>query len=248
VLNKPAGSETVAPSAIAARGDMYTDQEGMAPFDQPRALLSSEISSVVEQYRQATVNAYRAGFDGVELHCTSGYLPAQFLSSGSNQREDEYGGCVENRVRFALEALQAIVSVNGAGRVGLRICPDNTFNDLQDDNPEETFEHLLTQAATLNLAYLHVIRMRSGRVDNLALGRRHFGGKLIGNDSYKLEGAQAAVSSGELAAVSFARHFIGNPDLVERLKNGQPLSKFDMATLYTPGAEGYSSYPVAESD
>jgi N-ethylmaleimide reductase len=248
LLNKPEGSETVAPSAIAARGDMYTDQQGMVPFDQPRALLSSEISAVVEQYRQATENAYKAGFDGVELHCTSGYLPAQFLSTGSNQRADEYGGSVENRARFVLEVLQAMISVRGPERVGIRICPDNPFNDLQDDNPEETFEYLLAQAASMNLAYLHVIRMRSSRVDNLALGRRHFAGKLIGNDSYELEGAQAAVSSGELAAVSFARHFIGNPDLVQRWRSGQSLSKFDMATLYTPGADGYTSYPVASSD
>lgn len=248
VLNKPEGSETVAPSAIAARGEMYTDQQGMAPFDQPRALLLSEIPAVVEQYRQATENAYKAGFDGVELHCTSGYLPAQFLSTGSNQREDKYGGSVENRVRFVLEVLQAMISVSGAERVGLRICPDNPFNDLQDDNPAETFETLLAQAATLNLAYLHVIRLRSGRVDNLALGRRHFADKLIGNDSYKLEKAQAAVSSGELAAVSFGRHFIGNPDLVERWRSGQPLSQFDLATLYTSGAEGYTSYPAAGSE
>ncbi len=217
-------------------------------MDQLRALLSSEISTVVEQYRQATENAYKAGFDGVELHCTSGYLPAQFLSTGTNQREDEYGGSVENRARFVLEVLQAMILVGGAERVGLRICPDNPFNDLQDDNPAETFEYLLAQAATLNLAYLHVIRMRSGQVDNLALGRRYFADKLIGNDSYKLEGAQAAVSSGELAAVSFARHFIGNPDLVERWKSGLPLSKFDLATLYTPGADGYTSYPVAGSN
>lgn len=248
VLNKPQGSETVAPSAVAARGDMYTDQKGMVAFDQPRALQTDEISAVVEQYRQATENAFRAGFDGVELHCTSGYLPAQFLSTGSNQREDEYGGRVENRARFVLQVLQAMISVRGAERVGMRICPDNPFNDLQDDNPAETFEYLLAQAAALNLAYLHVIRMPSGRVDNLALGKRHFADKLIGNDSYKLEEAQAVVSSGELSAVSFARNFIGNPDLVERWKHDQALSRFDLATLYTPGEEGYTSYPAAGSE
>lgn len=243
--NKPEGSETVAPSAITAKGEIYTDQEAMQPFDAPRALETAEIAGVIEEYRVATVNAYAAGFDGVELHCTSGYLPAQFLSTGSNQRSDHYGGSVENRARFVLEVLQAMASVDGPGRVGMRICPDNPFNDLSDDNPQETFEYLLGEAAGLDLAYLHVIRMPTGRVDNIALGQKHFGGRLIGNESYKFDEAQAAVSAGELNAVSFGRSFIGNPDLVERWRNGRPLAKFDLDTLYTPGEKGYTDYPDA---
>ena len=246
-LNKPAGSETVAPSAIAARGEIYTDQAGMQALDVPRALASGEIANVVEEYRQATENAYAAGFDGVELHCTSGYLPAQFLSSGSNQRDDEYGGDVAGRARFALEVLAAMASVGGSERVAMRICPDNPFNDLRDDDPEETFNSLLQRAASLDLAYLHVIRFPRGRVDNLALGRQYFGDRLVVNESYSFEEASELIASSEAAAVSFGRAFVANPDLVSRWRHGVALSEFDLATLYTPGPEGYISYaPVGK--
>ena len=244
-LNKPAGSKTVAPSAIRARGEIYTDQQGMQQFDEPRALLTEEIAGVVAQYREATENAYAAGFDGVELHCTSGYLPAQFLSTGTNRREDGYGGSAGNRARFALEVLRAMAAVAGADRVGMRICPDNPFNDLQDDDPRETFEALLSGAADMGLAYLHAIRFPSGRVDNIALAREYFGNRVVGNDSYGLDEANAAVATGGLAAVSFGRHFIANPDLVERWRRGVDLARFDPATLYTPGERGYTTYPPA---
>lgn len=246
-LNKPAGSETVAPSAIQASGEIYTDEQAMQPLDPPRALETGEIADIVEQYRQATENAYAAGFDGVELHCTSGYLPAQFLCSGTNQRMDEYGGGPANRTRFVMEVLQAMVGVDGAGRLGMRICPDNPFNDLYDEHPQETFEYLLEEVEALELAYLHVIRFPNGRVDNIALGQRYFGDRLIGNDSYSFDEAQRAVAGGELTAVSFARHFIANPDLVDRWHNGVELAQMDPSKLYSPGADGYSTYPPAES-
>lgn len=244
--NKPPGTETVAPSAVTARAEMYTDQAGMQPMDEPRALALEEIAEVVEEYRQATANALAAGFDGVELHCTSGYLPAQFLSTGTNLRTDAYGGSVANRARFALEVLAAMVGEAGAGRVGMRICPDNSFNDLADENPQETFDYLLAEAAKLDLAWLHVIRMPTGRVDNLALGQRYFGDRLIANESYKLEEGESAVASGAVAAVSFGRPFIANPDLVERWRQHLPLARFDPKTLYAPGPEGYTSYPAAD--
>lgn len=243
--NKPAGAETVAPSAIPARAQIYTDQAGMQDMDMPRALALEEIAGVIEEYRQATANALAAGFDGVELHCTSGYLPAQFLSTGTNQREDAYGGSVENRARFVLEVLQVMIAEAGAGKVGMRICPGNPFNDLSDANPQETFDYLLGRAAQFDMAYLHVIRMPKGPVDNLALGQKHFAGRLIGNESYSLEEADAAVTAGELQAVSFGRSFIANPDLVDRWERRLPLAEFDLASLYTPGPEGYTSYPPA---
>ena len=242
-LNKPAGTRTVAPSAIQARGEIYTDQSGMQPLAAPEALTLEEIPAVIDEYRKATENAFAAGFDGVELHCTSGYLPAQFLSTGSNQRSDRYGGSVTNRARFVLEVLAAMAGVDGADRVGMRICPDNPFNDLRDDDPQQTFDHLLQTAQALDLAYLHAIRFPRGRVDNLALGRRYFGDRLIGNESFDYHEAQRAVEAGELSAVSFGRHFIANPDLVERLRDGVDLAQFDLSTLYTPGARGYTSYP-----
>jgi N-ethylmaleimide reductase len=247
VLNKPAGSRTLAPSAIRARGEMYTDQKGMQPFDAPIALTLDEIATVIDDYRQATANALAAGFDGVELHCTSGYLPAQFLSTGTNARDDRYGGSVANRARFAVEVLQAMSSVAGADRVGVRICPDNPFNDLQDDDPQQTFEYLLQQLQPMGLSYLHAIRFPKGRVDNLALSRRFFADRLIGNESYDFEEANRAVAAGELTAVSFGRHFIANPDLVARWRSQLALSSFELATLYSPGAQGYTSYPRAQT-
>jgi N-ethylmaleimide reductase len=246
-LNKPVGSQTVAPSAISAHGEIYTDQQGMQSFAKPRALALDEVPSVIADYRKATENAFAAGFDGVELHCTSGYLPAQFLCSGSNQRTDGYGGSPANRSRFALEVLEAMAGVDGARRVGIRICPDNPFNDMQDDDPQQTFECLLQAAASLDLAYLHTMRYPQGRVDNIALGQRFFGDRLIGNESYGLDEAQQAIAAGSLSAVSFGRHFIANPDLVERWQDGLELAPFDLATLYTEGAEGYISYPRANA-
>ena len=247
--NTDADSETVAPSAIVARGEMYTDTAGMQPFSAPRALLNDEVPGVVDEYRQATANAYAAGFDGVELHCTSGYLPAQFLSTGTNQREDEYGGAVENRVRFPVEVLHAMASVDGASRVGFRICPGNPFNDLSDENPEETFRVFLGAVGDIGLAYLHVIRLHDVELDNIALARELFSGPLVVNDSYKLEEAKEVVASGGAAAVAFARSYIANPDLVERFKTGAPLARFAAKKLYTPGPAGYSDFPpVGDSD
>lgn len=242
-LNKPSGSQTVAPSAIRAAGKIFTDEQGMQTHDEPRPLETDEIAGVIDDYRRATANAYAAGFDGVELHCASGYLPAQFLCTGTNTRTDTYGGNLANRARFALEVLEAMAAVDGAQRVGLRICPDNPFNDLRDENAQETFEYLLQKAQALDLAYLHVIRLPKGRVDNIALGQHFFGDKLIGNESYDFAEAQAAVTAGELTAVSFGRYFIANPNLVERWQQGLTLADFDIATMYTPGPDGYSNYP-----
>ena len=245
VVNKAPGSVTVAPSAIRARGEMYTDLQGMQPFDEPRALALNEIVQVIADYRRATENAFAAGFDGVELHCTSGYLPAQFLCTGTNKRTDDYGGSTAKRARFVLDVLEAMASVDGAQRVGMRICPDNPFNDIEDDDPQQTFDYLLQEATSLDLAYLHAMRFPKGRVDSIALGQRYFGDRLIGNESYSFEEAGAAVAAEALVAVSFGRHFIANPDLVERWQSGEALTAFDPHTLYTPGAEGYSSYPRA---
>ena len=240
--NQAAGAEIVAPSAIAAKGEMYTDSLGMQAFPQPRALATPEINNVINEYRQATENAYAAGFDGVELHCASGYLPAQFLSTGTNQRKDEYGGNVENRIRFVLELVEAIAEVGGADKVGIRICPGNPFNDLYDEDPEETYSVLLQKLTGLRLAYLHIIRLIGGNIDNINLVHQHYGGNLILNDGYDFEEAQQAVRDRLGECVSFGRFFIANPNLLERFKHGRELRKFDPATLYTPGAKGYTDY------
>lgn len=241
--NKDADAETVAPSAIRARGKMYTEG-GMQDFALPRALSRDEIPQVIDEYRQATHNALAAGFDGVELHGTSGYLPAQFLSTGTNQRTDEYGGTLDNRLRFVLETLQAMCAEAGAGRVGLRICPGNPFNDLHDDDPAATFAGLLAAATPLKLAYLHLVYLPQLAVDGLQLVQQHYRGALVLNDSLTFETASQTVASGVAEAVSFGRPFIGNPDLVERFRRGAALAAFDPATLYTAGAQGYTDYPA----
>ena len=242
--NKDASSETVAPSAIRALGEMYTDTAGMQPFSEPRALALDEIPGVIGEFAQATERAYEAGFDGVEAHCASGYLPAQFLSTGTNRREDEYGGSLAGRVRFPVEVLEAMAAVDGPDRVGFRICPGNPFNDLFDQNPEETFRAFLQAVRDMGLAYCHVIRLHDVELDNIALARSEFGEPLIVNDSYKLDEAQAVIDSGAAAAVSFARAFIGNPDLVARFERAIELARFDPKRLYTPGPEGYTDYPA----
>ncbi|MFK7898641.1 MAG: alkene reductase [Myxococcota bacterium] len=242
--NKDPKSETVAPSALTAKGEMYTDTKGMQAFSAPRALTEEEVPGVIAEYGRATELAYDAGFDGVEAHCTSGYLPAQFLSTGTNHREDNYGGSLENRVRFPVEAIRAMTAVDGADRVGFRICPGNPFNDLSDENPEETFRAFLGAIRDLGLAYGHVIRLHKVELNNIELARDAFGGPLIVNDSFKLPEAQAIVEDGQAAAVSFARAYIGNPDLVERFQQGAELNRFDPGSMYTPGPAGYTDYPT----
>lgn len=242
---KPAGVETVAPSAIQAAGEVYTDAAGMQPFDVPRALGNAEVKTVVREHAQAARNAREAGFDGVELHGTSGYLSIQFLSTGSNHRNDEYGGSATNRARFAYECLAAMAGEIGPGRVGLRLCPGNNFNDIHDEDSAASHVELMRQAATLKLAYLHVMRSPGAAVgiDAVALAQREYGGDLILNDGFDATEAEAVLAAGTGAAVSFARHFVGNPDLVRRWREGLPLARFDRRTLYTPGAAGYTDYP-----
>lgn len=236
-------ARTIAPSAVAAKGKVYTE-EGMQDFVMPEPMTQADIEQTIADYVAATRRAFAAGFDGVELHCTSGYLPAQFLSTGTNQRADQYGGSLQNRLRFVLELVAAMAAVDGADRLGMRICPGNPFNDLEDDNNQETFAALLQALDPLGLAYLHVIRMPKIQ-DNVALAKANFSGPLILNESYNQQEATAALAAPQTAAISFGRAFIANPDLVYRFRHALPLSNIDPTTLYTSGAKGYCDYPVA---
>ncbi|MCP8689990.1 alkene reductase [Marinobacterium sedimentorum] len=242
---KPAGVETVAPSAIQASGEVFTDAAGLQPFDMPRALTTEEVEAVVEEHRQAALNAREAGFDGVELHCTSGYLPMQFLCSGTNRRDDQYGGSLENRLRFATECLQVMSDAIGADRVGFRINPGNTFNDTRDEDSAASHAALLQRGAQIGVAFVHIMRAPIEQIDAFALAREHFNGQLILNDSFDAVSAAEALRDGQGEAVSFARHFIANPDLVSRIRKGQALSRMDRKTIYTPGPQGYTDYPAA---
>jgi len=238
--NKAKNARTLAPSAIRANGEIYSDVAGMVPIDMPEKMTIVEIKRTIKDYIKSAENAVIAGFDGVELHCTSGYLPAQFLSTGTNLRQDIYGGSLLNRLRFTTEVLEGLIKTIGAGRVGLRICPGNPFNDLSDCNPEETFRELIVYANKLKVGYLHVIRMKAG-VDNVKLASK-FHGDVILNDSYNLERGNRALNNKEADAISFGRAYIANPTLVEKFKNNIELSLPDFKTLYTPGPKGYTDY------
>ena len=241
--NKDPGARTLAPSALRAAGKIFTDEVGPVEFDTPEELTLPEVQAVIAEYAAAARQAQRAGFDGIELHAASGYLPMQFLSSGTNLRRDTYGATLSGRLRFVIECVEALSAVFGSERVGVRICPGNPFNDMHDAQPLETYAALLRALNPLRLAYLHVIRSPDPALDAFALARECFDGARIFNDGFDLASGSDAVSSGGAAAVSYARAFIANPDLVERAVNGWPLAAFDRKTLYTRGAVGYTSYP-----
>jgi N-ethylmaleimide reductase len=214
----------------------------------PRALETGEIAGVIAEYTAAARNAREAGIDAVELHCASGYLPMQFLTSNSNQRTDAYGGSVENRIRFVVETLEAMAAEIGADRVGLRICPGVSFNGMADADPAETYAALLRAIDGLGLAWCHLIHTPNKGFDSLELVRANWSGPVIENCGLTLEKAQAVIDEGKAEAVSFGYAYIANPDLVERFRSGAPLAKGDRNTFYTGNgddARGYTDYPCA---
>lgn len=246
--NKANGTRMLAPSAIAARADIFTGG-GMQAMPVPEAMTLEDIDAVIEEYSAAAARCVEAGFDGVELHCASGYLPGQFLASGSNHREDEFGGALINRLRFIERLIDVLSDVMSAGRVGLRISPGNTYNDHVDAAPEETYAGLLALADRKGVAWIHAIRMPATGIDSLALTRGHYKGALIGSDSYTAAEAESAIAENSVDAVSFGRLYIANPDLVDRFKRGGPFNKMDKRTIYGgDGAVGYTDYPLLSDD
>lgn len=241
--NKRADARTVAPCAVKANVSLYTDAAGMQPCDEPEPLSAAGIAAVIDEYAAAARLAREAGFDGVELHCTSGYLPMQFLASNTNLRTDGYGGDAARRARFVVETMEALVATVGAGRVGYRICPGNPFNDVIDFDPAETCRTLLAALRPLRCAWLHVIRSPLRELDAFAMARELHDGALIINDGFEPATAREAITLRRAEAVSFGRHYVGNPDLVERIAGNGPIAAFDRKTLYTPGARGYTDYP-----
>ena len=243
--NKDMDADTIAPSAIQCP-DQIPGPDGV-PQDcvMPRALETDEIAGVIADYVHAARCAIEAGMDGVELHCASGYLPMQFLSSNSNQRTDQYGGSAENRVRFVVETLAALSEAIGADRVGFRICPGVTLNGMADANPAETYETLLKAVDGTGLAYLHLIDLPQEGLDALALVKANWTGPLILNNSRGVDDNIQRLENGTADAVSFGRGFIANPDLVGKLKRAEPLARPDRATIYTgqgDDARGYTDY------
>lgn len=237
----PDGAIPAAPSAIKPAGQTWTGT-GMQEFVTPRTLTVAEIANIVESFRLATRRALAAGFDGVELHAASGYLPEQFLSSGSNQREDEYGGSVANRSRFILEVLTAMADEAGSDRVGIKISPEMGFNDIVDAAPQETYTFLVEQLNKLKLAYLHVA-VFGATTDYHALLRPRFDAAYLIGGGLNQAKAEALLAEGRADATVFGSSFLANPDLPERFRQGAALNTPDKATFYTPGAQGYTDYP-----
>lgn len=249
-----AGKVPVAPSAIRPAGQLYTS-EGLVDFETPRALETDEIPGIVADFAQASQNAVEAGFDGVEIHGANGYLIDQFLQSGTNQRQDQYGGSLENRARFLLEIMQAVTSKIGADRVGLRLSPGGVFGDMHDETPLTTAQYVgqaLNESAPL---YVHVVETSQdappegmqGKSPTAVL-RAAFNGAIITAGGYDRASAEQVLQDGQADLVGFARDYIANPDLVERLKLRAVLAEPDRATMYGGSAEGYSTYPTLQKE
>jgi N-ethylmaleimide reductase len=256
---QPGGGAPVAPSAITARTKTVLIKDGTPAFVEtsaPRALKSEELPGIVDDYRRAALAAVNeAGFDGVEIHGANGYLLDQFLKTGANQRDDAYGGSIENRARLMVEVATAVAKAIGGGRVGIRLSPVTPANDIVDADPQALFDHLLRRLGPLGLAYVHVIEGATGGPRDIAdrpfdyaaakAAYRAAGGTgaWMVNNGYDGPLAEEALAKGA-DLVAFGRPYIGNPDLVRRLRDGLPFAPSDRATYYGGGAHGYTDYPA----
>jgi N-ethylmaleimide reductase len=223
--------------------------DGMKTFVTPRALDTTEIAGIVEDYGRGARNARTAGFDGVELHGANGYLIDQFLRDRTNRRTDRYGGSTLNRARFLIEVAEALVKEWNADRVGVRLSPTNPFNDIGDSNPAATFSTAIGELNRLGVAYLHVVEPAAGdpaaegEPPDIGFFRSLWRGALIGNKGYDLKRANSVISQGLADLVSFAVLFLANPDLPARLRRGGPFNPPDRKTFYGGAAAGYTDYP-----
>ncbi len=246
---QPNGLAPVAPSALAAQTQTF-DGEKFVATSIPRSLSVSEIERIVDDYRKAAVNAKAAGFDGVEIHAANGFLIDQFLHDSSNKRTDDYGGSIKNRVRFLIEVVEAIKEVWPSGRIGIRLSPFSSINDINDSDPMALFSHVISKINDYDLAYLHMIEGEAGGSRDLPKGadidtlRTLFDGVYMANNGYDKELATKSIAKGKTDLVAFGRLFISNPDLVERLAINAPLNDPDPNTMFGGGASGYTDYPT----
>jgi len=249
--NMEPGSEVVAPSAVGLSGQMWTDQNGLQNYPEPKEMTLSDIDQAIEEYKNAAANAIKAGFDGVEIHGANGYLVDQFINTASNKRTDEYGGSTEKRARFAVEVAKAVTEAIGAEKTGIRFSPYGVFNDQEIfDGIEDTFEYLATEMGKLKLLYVHIVDHSAMGAPEVPLSiktkmKKAFGGTIIVSGGRDAEKGEEAINSGEGELVAFGRSFLANPDLVYRLQNNLELNASDMDTFYTPGEKGYTDYPIA---
>ncbi len=238
----PGEATPVAPSGVRPEGSAYT-ASGLESYVTPRALDADEIPGVIAEYSYAARRAMDAGFDGVELHAASGYLPMQFLSSGTNRRSDAYGGSAPRRVRFVVETLEAIAGAIGADRVGIKISPELAFNDIVDEKPRETYGTLVRAIGHLSLAYLHVA-LSGTPVDYHAMLRSMFKGAYLAGGGLDEARAETMLTKAGVDMAVFGALFLANPDLPARLRAGRALNEPDRETYYGGGAEGYTDYPA----
>lgn len=248
---QPGENAPVAPSSLRANAKTYIPGAGYVDTSLPRALETNEIADIVDDFRTASRHAIEAGFDGVEIHGAHGYLIDAFLRDGSNKRTDEYGGSIENRARFLVEVMTAVIGEIGAGKVGIRLSPVSPVNDSNESNPQPLFEHVVRELEKLHPVYIHVVEGATGGPrDNAPFDyealRKLYSGVWMLNNGYTKEMAQEAVASGRADLVSFGRLALTNPDLVRRFKEDAPLNElFKDAPLYGgQGPHGYTDYPV----
>jgi len=248
------GVAPLAPSVVPFDGVALT-KDGFVPASPHREIAIEEIPGIIEEFRLAAQRAKDAGFDGVELHGANGYLVDQFIQDGSNHRTDAYGGPIENRVRFLKEAVEALISVWGADRVGVRISPSGEWGDISDSDPEATFSYVARTLDAYGLAYLHVIEPRIKGDSTLHEGhapvaaaylRPHFSGPIIAAGGFDRKGAQAIVESGVADLVAFGRLFASNPDLPHRLAHDLPLTPYQREHFWGGTEVGYTDYPFAD--
>jgi N-ethylmaleimide reductase len=249
-LNLPDGARILAPSAIAAAGQMFTDSAGMQPNGMPQAMTSADIQTAVGEYAQAARNAVRAGFDGIELHGANGYLLEQFFRPTSNQRTDEYGGSLERRARFVLEVAEAVAGAIGRERVGIRLSPFGVFNDMPlYPEMESDYTYLAQQLGARGLIYVHLVDHSSMGAppvpDSMkAAVRRVFKGSLILSGGYDAARAESDLAAGKCDLIAVGKPLLANPDLPRRWISGAALNAPDFSTFYSPGPKGYTDYPA----
>ncbi len=246
--NMQPGTKIIAPSALAAPGEMWTDSNGLQPYPVPTEMSEADIALAIAEYAAGAKRAIEAGFDGIELHAANGYLIDQFLNTATNKRTDRWGGSIENRIRFAVEVAKAAASAIGAEHIGMRISPYGVFNGTAADTEMDAmYESLVARLNEIGLVYIHI-------VDHSAMGapdvsptlkaaiRAAFKGRYILSGGYDLARANADLDAGRGDLVAFGRPFISNPDLVEKLRAGSELTPPDFDTFYTPGEKGYTDY------
>ena len=252
-LNLPRDARVLAPSAVAASEEMYTDQEGMQPLPVPGVMTRADIDTAIDEFAQAARNAVEAGFDGIELHGANGYLLEQFLRPDSNRRDDEYGGSVENRARFVIETVEACCAAIGREKVGIRLSPYGVFNSMSPyDEMEADYLYLAQRLNDAGVVYIHLVDhspMGAPAVpDSIKQGIREiFNGCLILSGGYDAERAEQDLAAGKADLIAVGRPFLANPDLVARWNNQSELNEPDFDTFYTPGEKGYTDYPSLEN-